>query len=106
MKAAIWGSYNYGNYGDDLMAIQFAKELEKLGTEAYVYRLDRQLAQQYSVNTVDSLAELIDNSKFCILGGGGILGGGTTVLEQDFIDLNAIAISHHCPIFGISIGGD
>ncbi len=106
MKVAIWGSYNYGNYGDDLMAIQFAKELEKLGTEAYVYRLDRQLAQQYSVNTVDSLAELIDNSKFCILGGGGILGGGTTVLEQDFSDLNAIAISHHCPIFGISIGGD
>ncbi len=53
MKVAIWGSYNYGNYSDDLMAIQFAKELEKLGTEPVVYRLDRQLAQQYSVNNAD-----------------------------------------------------
>lgn len=106
MKVAIWGSYNYGNYGDDLMAIQFAKELAKLGTEPLVYRLDKQLAQQYSVNTVDTLAELFDNSKFCIIGGGGILGGGTTVLEKDFSELNVIAIQHQCPVFSISIGGD
>lgn len=106
MKVAIWGSYNYGNYGDDLMAIQFAKELEKLGTEPYIYRLDKQLAQQYAINTVDSLTELLPDAEFCIIGGGGVLGGGETVLEKDFRELHALTTQSNCPVFPISIGGD
>ena len=106
MKVAIWGSYNYGNYGDDLMAIQFAKEFQKLGAEPYVYRLDYQLAKRYAVKTTNSQEELFDGTKFCILGGGGILGGGTTVLEEDFRELQLISSSHKCPVFPISVGGD
>lgn len=106
MKVAIWGSYNYGNYGDDLMAIQFAKEFQKLGADPYVYRLDYQLAKRYSIKTTNCIEELIDGAKFCIIGGGGVLGGGTTVLENDFRELQQISSKHNCPVFPISVGGD
>lgn len=106
MKVAVWGSYNYGNYGDDLMAIQFAKELQRSGMEPYVYRLDECLADRYAIKTTESLQELIHGAKFCIIGGGGVLGGGTTVLEKDFHELHLISSEQKCPVFPISVGGD
>jgi hypothetical protein len=108
MKVAIWGSYNYGNYGDDIMAIQFAKYLKNLGgVEPVVYRLDKQLAKRYQLQTTDSLDELLSNAKFCIIGGGGFLVEKFTApFEDDFRHLHQVSIKHNCPVYPISIGGE
>lgn len=108
MKVAIWGSYNYGNYGDDLMALQFATALQRMGVYPWVYRLDANLAKQYSIKTTNSLKELFDGAKFCIIGGGGMLVEKLVddTTENDFQELYLISHTQNCPVFPISIGGD
>ncbi len=107
MKVAIWGSYNYGNYGDDIMAIQFAKYLKSLGIESIVYRLDKQLAKRYQLETTDSLDELLSNVEFCIIGGGGFLVENFSApFESDFRHLCEVSNEKNCPVYPISIGGE
>ena len=121
MKVSIWGSYCYGNYGDDLMALQFAKVLKNLGVTPWVYRLDKCLADKYSVKTTNSLDELFQDTRFCIIGGGGLLVGQTPkrnkkksksafdlVAEKndDFHNLYLMSSHYNCPVFPISVGGD
>ncbi len=111
MKVAIWGSYNHGNYGDDVMAIMFVKRLQKLGVSPWVYRLDEKLAKLYKVNTTNSLTELFQGTKFCILGGGTVLleplsGSVGSAMNEDTRQLLKISEQEKCPLFCISIGGD
>jgi polysaccharide pyruvyl transferase WcaK-like protein len=120
MKVAIWGSYNFGNYGDDLMALQFGQHLLSLGLTPWVYRLDQELANRYGLNTTNSLTELLEGSKFCIIGGGGMLVGkracstspnlGDSIksnsMNEDFKELYTISLEKRCPIYPISVGGD
>ncbi|MGB6297953.1 MAG: polysaccharide pyruvyl transferase family protein [Rivularia sp. (in: cyanobacteria)] len=107
MKIAIWGSYNYGNYGDDIMAIQFAKYLKSLNVEPIVYRLDKQLAQRYQLQTTDSLNELLSDAKFCIIGGGGFLVENFSApFEEDFRRLHQVSIEKNCPVYPLTIGGE
>lgn len=119
MKVGIWGAYNHGNYGDDLMAIQFSKALQNLGADPYVYRLDQQLADRYSVKTVDSLKMLVEGAKFCILGGGAFLNGLPSSdqraspqnsiyskTDKDLSDFLTVVSEEECPIFPVSVGGD
>jgi len=109
MKVAIWGSYNHGNYGDDLMALQFAKSLERMGVDSCIYRLDSYLADKYSVGTTNSLEELFQGAKFCIIGGGAVLSEELAfpdAMENDYRELNTISNKHQCPVFPISVGGN
>ena len=107
MKIAIWGSYNYGNYGDDIMAVQFAKYLKSLNVEPVVYRLDQQLAQRYQLQTTDSLNELLSDAKFCIIGGGGFLVEKFSApFEEDFRCLHQVSIEKNCPVYALTIGGE
>ncbi|MGF1673133.1 MAG: polysaccharide pyruvyl transferase family protein [Rivularia sp. (in: cyanobacteria)] len=107
MKVAIWGSYNYGNYGDDIMAIQFAKYLKNLDVKPVVYRLDKNLAQRYQLQTTDSLDELLNDAKFCIIGGGGFLVENFSApFETDFRRLHQVSTEKNCPVYPISIGGE
>lgn len=107
MKAAIYGSYSFGNYGDDIMAIQFALHLQKLGLESYVYRLDKSLAKKYDINSVDSLDELLKDAAFCLIGGGGFLIDNlTNSVDREFDELLEKSLKYSCPFYPISIGGE
>lgn len=106
MKAAIWGSYNYGNYGDDIMAIQFAKTLQDQGVEPWVYRLNEEVAARFNVRTTDSLDELFDQAKLCLIGGGAMLESGTSENDKDFKALYSASVQYRCPVFPVSVGGD
>ncbi len=107
MKVAIWGSYNYGNYGDDIMAVQFAEYLKSLNVQPVVYRLDKQLAKRYQLLTTDSLDELLSNAEFCIIGGGGFLVENFSApFEDDFRQLHQVSTEKKCPVYPISIGGE
>ena len=112
MRVAVFGSYNYGNYGDDLMGIMFAHKLKQMGVEPIVYRLDPAFAKTYGVQTTQSLDELLSNSRFCIVGGGGLLIGKTRLsaidreIEEDFAAFAIATQKHNCPLYPISVGGD
>jgi hypothetical protein len=106
MKAAVWGSYNYGNYGDDLMAVQFAKVLKEQGFTPWIYRLDSGIAQQFGLHTTHSLDELLNGSQFCLIGGGAMLESGFSENDRDFDELKVTASQYHCPVFPVSVGGD
>lgn len=108
MKVAIWGSYNHGNYGDDVMAVMFAKSLQQQGVQPCVYRIDKAIAQEHGFQTVNSLDELLQNTSFSIIGGGSWLEkrafGGD--YEDEFAAFHQALKRHNCPCYGMSIGGD
>ena len=52
---AIWGSYNHGNFGDDVMAVLFARAVADAGATPVVFRMDRDLARRYEIATEDEL---------------------------------------------------
>ncbi len=112
MKVAVFGSYNYGNYGDDLMGVMFAHRLKQLGTTPVVYRLDPAFARKYDIQTTHSLDELLSEARFCIIGGGGLLIGKTRLgkidqeIEDDFERFALATQKYNCPIHPLSVGGD
>lgn len=106
MKAAIYGSYSFGNYGDDIMAIQFAVLLQKLDFDVYVYRLNKKLADNYSIKTINSFDELLKDASFCIIGGGGVMVDNlTNPVALEFSELLEKSVKYNCSVFPISIGG-
>ena len=116
MRVAIWGSYNHSNYGDDVMAIMFAKAVSDLNAEPLVFRLDAALAAQYNIAVTHSIDELLAKAHCCVIGGGGMLVGENFIrlllrkqardFELDFRTLLNEANRCRCPILPISIGGD
>ncbi len=108
MKVAIWGSYNHGNFGDDVMAIIYAQHLLQMGCEPIVFRLSKRLAEKYKINTTESVDELIKKSHFCLLGGGAWLAtkGTPQAVEDDCKELLAALRKYSCVLYCISIGGD
>lgn len=107
-KVAVWASCNYGNYGDDIMAVMFAKTLKSAGAEPVVYRLDEKLSKMYDIKTTNSLEELIQGADFSMISGGSWLESrvlGETY-EKDFHDYIETLERHQCPFYALSIGGD
>jgi hypothetical protein len=106
MKAAIWGSYNYGNYGDDIMALQFAQALKAECLQPWIYRLDGDIASRFQVKSTDSIDELLDQAGLCLIGGGAMLESGPSIMDQDFEDLRRASTEYRCPVYPVSVGGD
>jgi polysaccharide pyruvyl transferase WcaK-like protein len=115
MKIGIWGNYNYGNFGDDLMAISISKYLINKGHHPIVYRLNKGLSQQFDIQTEDNIDELISKIDFCLIGGGGMLVGNSWIkrqlsivakkFENDFNELLDALTYYNVPIYSVSIGG-
>ena len=76
MKVAIWGSYNHGNFGDDVMAVLFARAVAAAGATPVVFRMDGDLARRYGIATEDELGPLLEGARLVIMGGGAMLAGG------------------------------
>ncbi|MFM6024791.1 MAG: polysaccharide pyruvyl transferase family protein, partial [Dolichospermum sp.] len=57
----------------------------------------------------NSLEELFQRAKFCIIGGGAVLSDEMAfpdAMENDYRELYIISNKHQCPVFPISIGGN
>ena len=108
MKVAIWGSYNYGNYGDDVMAIMFALKLKELNCVPVVYRMNKDLAKAYDIQSIDNLDELLNNASFAFIGGGSWLEKRSfgKSYEKDFEEFRIAIEKHQCFCYALSIGGD
>lgn len=112
-KVAIWGSYAYDNYGDDLMALEYGLQLKRLGARPVVFALNRQLARDYELEVSESAEELIRDARFCAFGGGSLLSPGKAQTgpyaaskQREYEELLAALQRHRCPLYLFSIGGD
>lgn len=116
MKVAIWGSYNHGNFGDDVMAVLFSEVLAAKGAQPIAFRLDSAISSRYRIRTVNSLDELFRGAAFAIIGGGMMLGEASAIrrvlrpyarsFERDFFELRSACRRSGLTVFPISIGGD
>ena len=113
LKVAVWGSYAYGNYGDELMALHYAQHLKKLGVHPVVYQLRDTLAKRYQIESAPTAEELVRDTAFCVFGGGSLLSGNKN--PPDWYDqqkrgeyqaLTTAIEKHECPLYFLSIGGD
>lgn len=113
MKVAVYGGfYRFRNYGDDMAAVLTALALKDCGASPVLFRLHPDLARTYSLETTESLTELLSSASFCVIGGGGFLVGDDrptklrSLLAQGFTELRLALAKTRCPLYGISIGGD
>lgn len=113
---SIWAPLRYGNYGDDLQAIVFAKYIKSLGYNVRVYQLDKNLAKIYNLETANNLHKLCHNVKVCIIAGGALLtpfllhkrllNRSALEYERDFKELNKAVKKYNTQFCAISMGGD
>jgi len=104
-SVAIWGSYLWGNFGDDLMGIMTAMHLKSSGHDPVIYKLDKTLANLYQVRTAPNLEELLDDAGAIVIGGGGLL-CSDSLMDDEWLQLEAALDAKQIPIHILSIGGD
>ena len=113
---AIWAPLRYANFGDDLQAIVFAYFIRSRGYEVKVFQMDEELAKFYGLETVNTVDELCENTKLCIIAGGALLTPFTILhralsksakdYEHDFRDLHHAGLKYGTEFCAISMGGD
>ena len=113
LKVGIYGSYNYGNFGDDLQAIIIGKRVLENGLTPIFFRLSSDIADKYGFETTESINELVYNSKFCLLGGGSNFQSGSSRLSKLWLDIEETCLElgkaleeNNCNLYSISVGGD
>ena len=115
-KVAIWSSLKFTNYGDDLQALAYAMFLKSEGYEVKLFQLDKGLAEMYGVETVQTIDELCQEVKLCIIAGGGLLTPFLPVKrnlskpcaewEMMFKELYRATVQYGTKFCAISMGGD
>ena len=115
MKVAIWGSYEYGNYGDDLMAVIYGITALHFTENVKVYRLDKKIAEAFRLESTNDLTQLLSNNPLLIVGGGGMLidipllkwlSPRLRNFEVDYLRLNnALKKNSVLDVLALSIGG-
>ncbi|RDB04732.1 polysaccharide pyruvyl transferase family protein [Runella aurantiaca] len=115
MKIGIWGLYDKGNFGDDLMAILFVNYLISEGFEVTAYNLSDNLASEISCSSIKSIDYFVDYNDVIVIGGGGMLVNNSFLkfalkesefkFEMSFMHLFNSLRKYNKKIIPISIGG-
>lgn len=113
-RIALFGFYSHGNFGDDLMALQFARAIQDIhGTPPVIYGLSEKLAEAYGFESTSSITDLLHQADACFIGGGGILSNLKTcsspeadAFSTELIRLNQLCQKRQIPIWAWSIGGN
>lgn len=97
------------------MAVSIANYLKRKGHMPVVYRLDKQLAGKYDIETENSISKLVSQTEFLLIGGGGMLVSNSRIkqilspvarkFERDFAMLTKALAEFKKNIYPISIGG-
>lgn len=73
----VWGSYHYGNFGDDLMAEVFSRELTRRGFDVVVF------SENDSMFECDSNRRIVRDLDFGLLSSGALVVGGGAMLSRE-----------------------
>jgi hypothetical protein len=111
-KVALFGWYMHGNFGDDLMAILFARAIKSAGFHPVAYRLPPQIAESEHIESADTIASLLEGASACVLGGGGLLvsaedppSPALMAFDEHLGQIANFCRSQSIPVWGASIGG-
>lgn len=102
----IWGFYNQGNLGDDLMGMMLYEMLEELGARPVVFTKNERFAAM-GYRSVGNLAEA--SPDLLLLGGGAFFkntAGSKPAIEKNLENLAEFVRSEAIPVHGISLGSD
>ena len=112
-RVGIYGSYQYGNFGDDLQAVIIGRRLLANGCTPVFYRLSEDLAKKYGFETVQSIPELVKHAAFCLMGGGGNFRSSYANpselwigIDEECFELKNALEEHECNLYSVSVGGD
>ncbi|TWT87534.1 Polysaccharide pyruvyl transferase [Pseudobythopirellula maris] len=105
LNIALWGWYQAGNYGDDLMALMVAGALRDHGHRVTLFAESRLAQEAGGVATTRSLNELLHGADLCVVGGGGLLINGAAC-ETSAGELAGAAARHNVPLWLTSVGAD
>ncbi len=115
MKIGIWGLYDKGNFGDDLMAAMFFNYLKQIGATPLVYNASTYLVNELSTESITNLNEFVSNVDIVIIGGGGMLVNNSLPkillrklnfeFEKSFYDLRKALKRFNKKLIPLSIGG-
>jgi hypothetical protein len=101
----VWGSYQWGNFGDDLMAVMISLFLKTHGFNPIVYKLHPLIATAYKIETTQDIHDSLARSSALIIGGGNFL-GSVSLIDGAWGELEKSLCIHNIPVHFISIGGD
>ncbi len=108
----LFGFYERGNFGDDLMALLFGEVLRKRGWRVLVYPCRPELAEEAGLETARDAGELVRETDCIVYGGGGILvphqmkaGSHYSQFRRELLEVVEAAERCGRPIAAISIGG-
>lgn len=110
MKVFVWGSYNYANFGDDIMAIMLGDWLKSRGHEVGVFRLTETVSNRHQLRSFDVCETAVRWADLVLLGGGAVFGemvGSSDVrsaYDDDIGDLVAALHHHKKQAVGVSLG--
>jgi polysaccharide pyruvyl transferase WcaK-like protein len=111
MRIALFGYYDQGNFGDDVMAVIIAKFLVEVGHEVRVFGLSAFDTATFGLTSTADISILLDEVDAVVVGGGGIFCKRhvplqSSILYQTRLNLILDACKRLAiPIMGISLGG-
>jgi len=112
MRIGVWGSYKFGNYGDDLMALMVCDEIKAHGREPLVYSMHHRIAESAGVRATSSAEEFFQSVDAIIVGGGALTANYGRESDLDAYHYNEIKkfndlnVFYGRPTFVMSIGGN
>lgn len=121
IKVGLFGFYGYGNFGDDLMAVLFARFLQQQNVDVVVYKLCQPYAAEYRLHVANTIPELLDGTDLVIIGGGGALisrkpsrwkkrqwglSAKLAVRAKEYALLLDMLSQRKIPLYALSVGGN
>ncbi|MEH6407733.1 MAG: polysaccharide pyruvyl transferase family protein [Leeuwenhoekiella sp.] len=115
MNIGIWGLYDKGNFGDDLMAAMFYNFLNDKGHNITVYNASDYLKEELALNVMTNIDDFVRSNEVIVIGGGGMLVNNSLLrfllkktefkFEYSFYKLLKATKKYSKKIIPISIGG-
>ncbi len=69
----MFGFYDAGNFGDDLMAVLLGLSLKEAGVRCTTFGLDGETARDFGLSAARSVEHLLEDAGIVVWGGGGLL---------------------------------
>ncbi|KEO71828.1 polysaccharide pyruvyl transferase family protein [Anditalea andensis] len=115
MTIGIWGLYDKGNFGDDLMAAMFFKFLKNKKYDIIIYNASSYLKEELKANSTNNIDDFVRKCDVVIIGGGGMLVNNSLLkfllkktefqFEYSFFKLLKALKKYNKRIIPVSIGG-
>jgi hypothetical protein len=113
LKVGIFGFLKAGNYGDDVMALIFAREVLARGGEVVIFGIAPEIAAEIGAPCVMDMGEFASEVDLVVYSGGGAFlpgkrrpGDRRHELEEDIQALCELCQRRDIPLYALSVGGN